>query len=94
MVLTPRSKSLGEATAHAKGATAYAVTPVEIGAADRIRTGDVQLGKPLASYPAPSRRFTPQYLSPPTGVADEAPLSRGVGTILGTGHRRFLTVEP
>ena len=45
MVLTPRSKSLGEATAHAKGATAYAVTPFEIGAADRIRTGDVQLGK-------------------------------------------------
>jgi hypothetical protein len=32
-------------TADAKGVTAYAVTPREIGAADRIRTGDVQLGK-------------------------------------------------
>ena len=30
---------------HAKGAAALAVTPFEIGAADRIRTGDVQLGK-------------------------------------------------
>ena len=32
-------------TADAKGATGCPVTPVEIGAADRIRTGDVQLGK-------------------------------------------------
>jgi hypothetical protein len=32
-------------TEHAKGATAGAVTPFELGAAERIRTGDVQLGK-------------------------------------------------
>ena len=76
-----------------RGLRLIAVTPEEIGAADRIRTGDVQLGKAQRDYPEISRSILSAWLT----HANSPGLYRGLpglGQNPRQKHGRTFPTEP